>query len=223
MAQSSKKTSVKKSKTKSTKSTPKSSKTSPSGKGPAASPARKSKPKANTRLTRLASAKLASLRKIISSGDFDSRAASDLDYAIFMSVDKDLGSNYERLRDLPPLRAGYWAAWWLEGEVNNGGFHQFFLNKGPVPAAVALEYYTEHGPKDVAKLLSSAIKKLTTGRLPADYNAMQEVLNPDDPKEDERLLRDMDKVTDKFFDRTGPDLQETRLKFALAHPEEFFS
>lgn len=180
------------------------------------------KAKAATKVSKLPAAKLAVLKKVVAKGDWHSKAAIDLDHALFDAVFKDLGTDFERLRELPPVRAGYWAGFCFEGEVNNGGFHQFFFNNGPVPGAVALEFFTKHGPKDVAKLLEAAIKKLPKGRLPKDAEAMVDVLCPDDMDEDERLVREMDKVTDKFFDRKGPALRQERLKLALANAGEFF-
>jgi hypothetical protein len=45
---------------------------------------------------------------------------------------------------LPTLNPGMqmvFATWWLEAEVNNGGFHQFFWNKSPSMAFAAAEGY----------------------------------------------------------------------------------
>jgi hypothetical protein len=170
---------------------------------------------------RLSAAELKKLQRIAGAGDFDSEAAFDLDVAIFEAADKGMPQNDDRITDLPEAAAQYWAAWWLEGEVNNGGFHQFFLNKGPVVAAVALRYVKENGPKDVAGMLERAIKALPKGALPKDSNAMMKILVPDDLDEDERLMAAMEKINDKFFDREG-SLLEGRLRFALAHSSEFF-
>jgi hypothetical protein len=145
-----------------------------------------------------------------------------LDYALFNSVSKELGADYARPQMLSPARAEFWASWLLEADVNNGGFHQFFMNQGPAAAAAALEFHTKHGPAKVAKLIGLAIKALRGGRLPADFDAIHDVLVPDDPKEDDRLTIALSKVDSKYY-KLLVSLTHMRLRFALDNQAEFFA
>ncbi len=170
----------------------------------------------------LPAATLAKLQKLDSDLELDSPDALEIDEALLEIVSDGLPDDYDLLEDAIPSRAAFWAAWALELEVNNGGFDQFFLNKGPVPAAVALRFYTQHGPADVADLLGRAIKALPGGVLPANYDDMTELLTPDDQRERERLSNVLNELDDNFFERDGVSLSEVRLKFVLAHSTDFF-
>ncbi len=174
------------------------------------------------RATKLPAASLAKLKKLVAAGDFDSQKLRDLDYEILKAVDRAVPDDADRFTEFAEKPAGYWAAWWLEGEVNNGGFHQFFLNKGPAVAARALQFHAERGPEDVADMLRRAIAALPGAELPATYDEMMAVLVPEDPEEDERLMSALNAIDDDFFEREGT-LLETRLRYALDHPTEFFA
>lgn len=189
----------------------------------AGAPGRRSTGAGSAKSHRLPAASLAKLGRLAAAGRLDSEAAFDLDAALLEAVTKRLGKDDQRFAEIPDEPAMFWAAWWLEGEVNNGGFHQFFFNKGPAVAAMAQRFFKEHGPKDVAQLLDRAIKKLPGGRLPGTSEDMMALLTPEDPDEDERLMAAMEKLDSKFFEREGTSLLEARLSFVIAHPSEFFA
>ncbi|GAB5382090.1 MAG: hypothetical protein Alis3KO_36030 [Aliiglaciecola sp.] len=56
--------------------------------------------------------------------------------------------------------------WWLEAEVNNGGFNQYFWNSAGDNAGLALESLNKIGASKTAELLKEAIEVAFSGSLP---------------------------------------------------------
>jgi hypothetical protein len=172
---------------------------------------------------KLAASSLERLRRLAHARELDSDSASELVLEVFEAVDKGVYADYDKFLQVPELPAMLWAAWWLEGEVNNGGFDQFFLNKGPHVAARALQFFKAFGPKDVASMLERAIKALPGGKLPANSTGMMNALVSDDPEEEERLSAALSAIDAKCFDRRGASLQSSPLRFVHEHPAAFFN
>ena len=81
--------------------------------------------------------------------------------------------------------------WWLEAEVNNGGFHQYFWNSAGDHADVALKSLKNIGATNTSSLLNRAIEIAFGGKLPLNREERQNILEID---EDEKMgkLGDLD-------------------------------
>jgi len=68
------------------------------------------------------------------------------------------------------------AAYWVEAEVNNGGFDQYFFNSAGDNAEAALSGLKEMGADGAAALLERAMAVFPGGKPPADRFKRQEVM-----------------------------------------------
>jgi hypothetical protein len=102
----------------------------------------------------------------------------------------------------------------LEGEVNNGGFNQYFFNSNGVNAEKALIALREVGANDHAKLLAQAIvtekdQRARKGAIKRDLKSFGESYK-DNP---------LNGLDDQFFKLPSP-MVEFR-KYRQSHPELF--
>lgn len=84
-----------------------------------------------------------------------------LEQAVMDYVDSKIGGEYSRERDVvdalsPGVRALY-ITWWLEAEVNNGGFNPYFWNAAGQFSNLAPESFDFFGVSQHATLLREAI------------------------------------------------------------------
>ncbi|ASK70131.1 hypothetical protein CF168_15415 [Shewanella bicestrii] len=70
--------------------------------------------------------------------------------------------------------------WWLEAEVNNGGFHQYFWNSSGEHAVFALKSLNNIGATKTASLLQRAIDVAFNGKLPESRLERQNHLKIDE-------------------------------------------
>ena len=77
--------------------------------------------------------------------------------------------------------------WWLEAEVNNGGFHQYFWNSAGDNAEAALNSLKIIGATKTASLLKQAIDIAFDGRLPDSRSERQEQLEVDEESKEDKL------------------------------------
>jgi hypothetical protein len=68
------------------------------------------------------------------------------------------------------------SAFWVEAEVNNGGFDQYFFNSAGDNADVALAGLKEMGAAGAAALLERAMAVFPDGKPPKDRSKRQEVM-----------------------------------------------
>ena len=70
--------------------------------------------------------------------------------------------------------------WWLEAEVNNGGFHQYFWNSAGDHADTAIRSLKSIGASKTASLLEKAIEIAFGGKLPTSRVNRQNQLEIDE-------------------------------------------
>ena len=87
--------------------------------------------------------------------------------------------------------------WWLEAEVNNGGFHQYFWNSAGDQTEIALESLTRIGAAITATLLKQAIEIAFHGSLPKTSDGRQNQLEIDEDSKMEKL-EDLDSEFYKY-------------------------
>ena len=74
----------------------------------------------------------------------------------------------------------FWRVWWLEGEVNNGGFHQYFLNSAGDASEETICALREIGAAKTASLLDQAGKALFGGPVPTNRDDRLDALDAAD-------------------------------------------
>lgn len=77
--------------------------------------------------------------------------------------------------------------WWLEGEVNNGGFHQFFWNSAGDNTKDTLNFLTIIGATHTANLLRQASAIAFHGDAPSDRRRRQQLLDKNEAEKMEKL------------------------------------
>lgn len=106
--------------------------------------------------------------------------------------------------------------------MNNGGFDQFFVNKGIKLVREAELAANEMKLEPVARLIGDAIKAVSEVGSPRDHKSVLKLLADEGPRS-ERVRSALSRLDDKFFDLDPyPPFIEARLRYALAHAGEFF-
>lgn len=77
--------------------------------------------------------------------------------------------------------------WWLETEVNNGGFQQYFWNSTGDHADIALQSLKDIGASKTASIVERAINVAFDGELPSSQAQRQHQLAMDEEAKGERL------------------------------------
>jgi hypothetical protein len=93
-------------------------------------------------------------------------------------------SGYEKLDNIEKL---IYCIWWLEGEVNNGGFHQFFWNSAGDYTEDTLKYLLAIDAIHTADLLRKASQIAFGGEAPVDRNKRYDILEIDGEEKMEKL------------------------------------
>jgi hypothetical protein len=160
--------------------------------------------------------RLKALEVALKEDDLD--AMSEIDMALGDAVAPQEWK--EGFAALSEARAKFLASFYLQSEVNNGGFNQFLFNKGPEAVAPALAVLDERGPKKVADMLRQAVRALPGGRLPGSNEELSEVLAG---QYAQKIDKAHDKLNDEYFegDFDSP-LIRARMELVRDHTEEFF-
>ena len=103
-------------------------------------------------------------RRIYTSLDPDilgSISDDKLEQAIVDYVVTKIGDDWNNMREivdgLPDSFRGFYATWWLEAEVNNGGFNQYFWNPYGYWAEDAIAAFEEYGADEYAEVTKKAV------------------------------------------------------------------
>lgn len=135
----------------------------------------------------------------------------------------DFYGDYESYRlglaELTPGQIAVFATWWVEAEVWNGGWPQFFGNSTGMVAPEAVEGYRRFKMNGVARVVQSAIQFCEFSPYPRDRDERERRVPDYDANKDEweRLYEAFDEAMGGPFspeDGAGP--------YIRAHPAEFF-
>ena len=84
-----------------------------------------------------------------------------LEQAIVDYVVTKIGDDWDDMREivngLPDSFRGFYATWWLEAEVNNGGFNQYFWNPYGYWAEDAISAFEDYGAGEYAEVAKKAV------------------------------------------------------------------
>jgi hypothetical protein len=145
----------------------------------------------------------------------------EIELAIVDYVGTKIQDRYEReveiVRSLSQGIRALYVTWWVEAEVNNGGFNQYFWNRSGAFAKDAVLGFEFFGAHDHAALMREAIaietseqatmKKFTESNTPESFSRSY----------DETKLNELDK---KFY-KIGDNLRVLRIKAIREKPELF--
>lgn len=104
----------------------------------------------------------------------------------------------------------------LEGEVNNGGFSQYFYNSSGNFAGKAVKALNEIGAHRTAEICAKALS-VFGGDVPTDWNERQERL---DELDEEMLEETFEECDDAFYDYED-DLEALNYAYIMKHREQF--
>ena len=104
----------------------------------------------------------------------------------------------------------------LEGEVNNGGFDQYFFNSSGEYAHETLKALEEIKANQMAEILNSAIKEFPTLPIPKDTEQRRELME-DIP---DSISDTWDKLDDEFYEYPE-NLTELVIEYVRANKKEF--
>ena len=116
------------------------------------------------------------------------------------------------LKDFSAAQRAAFAIMWLDAEVNNGGFDQFFVNSTGIVWKDALTGFRLFGMTDRTAIMEHVLSKWG-GAVPFDRTERQMLL-----LEQDSLEFDED---DRNYYRSEEDIDAAIMDFAAAHPEEF--
>lgn len=126
-------------------------------------------------------------------------------------------SEQEELRELPQGFSIVYTTWWVEAEVNNGGFNQYFWNPSGEFASEALAGFEAIGSLPLAGLMKRAIAvrdedqvRMKAFKVRGSLEAFSEL------HENNRL----DELDDSFYE-LGGEASAERIRFIRSNPELF--
>lgn len=79
------------------------------------------------------------------------------DYISENVIKEDYVNEYKNIKNLSEGMQYVWAIWWLEAEVNNGGFNQYFYNTSGQFAEEAYKGCLAIGANKTAEIVNSAV------------------------------------------------------------------
>lgn len=107
----------------------------------------------------------------------------------------------------------------LEEEVNNGGFSQFFFNSAGAFANELVASFEKIGAIKTAEICKKAIS-VFGAKVPTDRAEREDVISPDDEKEEERIEEFLNECDDAFFEYED-DLVELNYQFVINNKASF--
>ncbi len=134
-----------------------------------------------------------------------------LDY-VLLKIDEKPDKAYEIVTALPEGYVTVFATMEVEGEVNNGGFDQYFSNTSGEFALEAIEGFEKIGAKNFATITKQALNLSLK-----EMAKIAEIADPDSPskstrKQDEASANNMQKLDNQFYDNEE-NISDLRIKY----------
>lgn len=139
-----------------------------------------------------------------------------VDY-VYTKIGDDWDNHREAVDSLPDSFRGVFATWWLEAEVNNGGFNQFFWNPYGYWAEDAISAFYEYGADEYAEVTKKAV---TMFLLEVDAHKEFRELGTLEAFSESYKHTELGDLDDEFWD-IGEDLSQIRVSYIRNNPEKF--
>lgn len=104
----------------------------------------------------------------------------------------------------------------LETEVNNGGFHQYFINSSRETVHFVVEALKSIDAPSTADICERAIATAFPNGMPSDTELIRAVAS----SLDEHTKKKLDELSGEFFEYPH-DLTDLLFKYVLKHPNSF--
>ena len=137
-------------------------------------------------------------------------------YLIELSTSERTDFGVRDFADQPEPQRIFSAIWTLEGEVNNGGFHQYFLNSAGETANFGPHALRRIGAKSTAEIAERALRVVSPEPLPEDQVVRQAILEA----LDDETIDELESLDAEFYSYPD-DLTALLFEFVRAHPKEF--
>lgn len=162
--------------------------------------------------------------KILTSEIIDSIPDSNLEQAIFDNIyeyiKEDFDNEFFLIKKLSRGQQAFWSTWILEGEVNNGGFNQFYFNSSKQFSEMAKIGFGTIGANRYAELTSRAneiykenrkkLAKFDDGTLESFGESYKD--NP------------LNKLDDEFYElESEENISVLRIQYIRSYKNEFIS
>lgn len=159
--------------------------------------------------------------KVLSRDFLAQEPDSSLEWAIMQHIGWVVGEDYEREHEIvtalsPGFQAIY-ATWWLEAEVNNGGFNQYFFNSTGQFAKEAAAGFERLGASEHAALTRQAIAVFEHRQPVIDAARQQGTTEAFSKTYEDDPFAPFD---DRFF-KLRTDVRSLRVRFIREHVDEF--
>ncbi len=162
--------------------------------------------------------------KVLTPEIIDSISDKKLEQAIFDNIYEGIKNDFDNeLQNIEKLSKGqqaFWSTWILEGEVNNGGFNQFYFNSSGQFSEMAKKGFKTIGATRYADLTSLAnkiyvenkerLEEFDDGTLESFSESYKD--NP------------LNKLDDEFYELGNEEnISELRIKYIREHKVEFIT
>ncbi len=121
-----------------------------------------------------------------------------------IATKKEIEKGYNSLTSIGKI---LYNVFWIVGEVNNGGFNQYFYNSSGDHSADAIEALNNIGAIQTKELLQDAINKFPNSNVPSNRDERIKILNKIDP--DNSIFNDLDS---RFYD-LSEDLENLTIQY----------
>jgi hypothetical protein len=146
---------------------------------------------------------------------------SDVEQAIMDLIDcrveRTGRTEREVLKTLPAGFRALYATWWVEAEVNNGGFNQYFWNPAGEFAAEAVEGFDLIGAPALARLTERAIAIRAKDEARMEQFKARDSIKAFSESYEGNPLNELD---DEFY-KLEENFSQTRVRFIRKNPELF--
>lgn len=152
----------------------------------------------------------------------DSANDNELEMIVYDNIcsrfNSDYSNDYEVVKGLSKGQQAIYSIWWVEAEVNNGGFNQFYFNPSGKFAEMAVDGFKVIGANKFADLMIQANKI---------YNENKEILEGFDDGTIESFSKSyednpLDSMDQKFYELyKDENLSELRIAYIRKNYTEF--
>lgn len=163
-------------------------------------------------------------RKIYTSLDPDVLASipdDKLEQAIVDYVVTRIGDDWDNMREivdgLPDSFRRFFATWWLEAEVNNGGFNQYFWNPYGYWAEDAITAFEAYGADEYAEVTKKAVTLFLSE---IDTHTEFRELGTLEAFSESYKHTELGDLDNEFWE-IKQQLSELRIAYVRRHPEKF--
>lgn len=144
-----------------------------------------------------------------------------LEQAVLDLIYGKIGDNFEHafeiVTQLPSVYSVVYSTWWVEAEVFNGGFNQYFWNSSGEFADVAIAGYEALGASDCARIVEMAIQTALKEMPEMEKFRKKGTL---DAFSRSYEVSSLNKLDSEFYD-CSQDMSEQRVKFIRRYSNEF--